>query len=256
VRRALPVTRFALRALYDGLFALAGVGMVWFAVAVLFPYSVLWLTTRMLPPAGAAVAALVAFVPGLPVSGGLYYVAVQIAREKRFVFAHFWEGIKEHYLLSLKVGGTILVSGIILLVDAFFYLNAGTLSLTVIGFLGLWGLLFWAAAQIYLFPMAFLLEKPRLLLVLRNAGALVFAYPFFALGILLVMALVTALSVLLLLILVATVWMPFIAILSSRATLSSIEEVRSFRAWSAEIREEQNGAGTDHRVGTEHRADT
>jgi len=248
VKRALSVTRSALRALYDELFALAGMGMIWFAVAVVFPYSVLWLATRMLPPTGAVIAALVALLPGLPVSGGLYYVAVQIAREKRFAFALFWEGIKEHYLLSLKVGGVILASGVVLFVDAFFYLNAGTLPLTVIGFLGLWGLLFWAAAQIYLFPMAFLLEEPRLGLILKNAGALVFAYPFFALGILLVMALATTISLLLLLILVATAWMPFIALLSSRATLSSIDEVKSFRARSAKISEEQDEAATEHRA--------
>lgn len=234
MKRALSVTRFALRALYDELFGLAGMGLVWFAVAILLPYSVLWVGTHILPPAGVVVAVLVALLPGLPVTGGLYYVAIQIVREKRFAFGLFWKGIKEHYLLSLKVGGVILVSGVVLFVDAFFYLNAGTLPLTVIGFLGLWGLIFWAAAQIYLFPMALLLEEPRLSLVLKNVGALVFAYPFFALGILLVTALVTAISLLLLMILIATVWMPFIALLGSRATLSSIDEVERFRARSAQ----------------------
>jgi hypothetical protein len=214
------------------------------------------LGTRMLPPAGTMLAVLAALVASLPVTGGLYYVAVQIAREQRFAFSLFWEGIRDHYLLSLKLGSVILVSGIILFVDAFFYLNSGVLPLTVLGFFGLWGLLFWAAAQIYLFPMAFLLKEPRLSLILKNAAALVFAYPVFALAILLIMALVTAVSLLLLLILVATAWMPFLALLSSQATLSSIDEVERFRARSAEIREERDEAGPSRQASTEQRPDS
>jgi len=62
------------------------------------------------------------------------------------------------------------------------------------------------------------------------------------------MALATTISLLLLLILVATAWMPFIALLSSQATLSSIDEVKNFRARSAKISEEQDEAATEHRA--------
>jgi len=255
LRRILSVTGFALRAVYDELFALAGMGLIWFAIAVVLPYGVLRLTASTLSPAGTAIAALIALIPGLPATGALYAVAVRIAQEKRIAFADFWQGIAQHYVLSLKLGGAILASGIILVVDVLFYLNSGVLAFTVIGFLGLWGLLLWTAVQIYLFPMAFLLEEPRLSLVLKNGGALTLAYPFFALGILLVIALATALSVLLLLVLLATVWMPFIAILSSRATLSSTEEVKHYRARSAEIRQEQGRANDDHRADPERGLD-
>jgi len=243
------VTGFALRAVYDELFALAAMGLIWFAVAALLPYGVLRFTASTLPPTGTAIAALVALIPGLPVTGALYAVAMRIAQEKRVAFADFWQGITQHYLLSLRLGGAILVSGIVLVVDVLFYLNSGVPALTIIGFLGLWGLLLWMAVQIHLFPMAFLLEEPRLSLVVKNGGALTLAYPLFALGILLVLALATALSILLLLILLATVWMPFIAVLSSRATLSSIEEVKHYQAASAEMRQERDKAKSDRRAG-------
>ncbi len=249
MRRVLSVTGFALRAVYDDLFALAAMGLIWFTVAVALPYGALRLTSSALSPLGTTIATVIALVPALPITGGLYAVAMRIAQEKRVTFADFWQSIAEHYLLSLKLGGAILISGIVLVVDVIFYLNSGVPAFTIIGLLGLWGLLLWMAVQIHLFPMAFLLEEPRLSLILKNGGALTLAYPFFALGILLVATLATALSLLLLLILLATVWMPFIAVLNSRATLSSLDEAKQYQAKSAEIRRERGAAEGNHRTG-------
>jgi hypothetical protein len=178
---------------------------------------------------------------------------MRIAQEKRVTFSHFWQGIAQHYLLSLKLGSTILISGIILVVDVLFYLTSGVPAFTILGLLGLWGLLLWIAVQIHLFPMALLLEEPRLSTILKNGGALTLAYPFFAFGILLVAALATALSLLLLLILLATVWMPFISVLNCRATLSSLEEVKAHQARSAEIGQERETAGDSQRAGRGHK---
>lgn len=253
MRRVLSVARFALRAVYDDLFLLAAIGLFWFAVAFALPYGALRLTASVLSPLGTAIATVIALVPALPVTGALYAVAMRIAQEKRATFSHFWQGITQHFFLSLKLGGVILVSGMILIVDVLFYLTSGVPAFTVLGLLGLWGLLLWMAVQIHLFPMALLLEEPRLSTILKNGGALTLAYPFFALGILLVAALATALSLLLLLILLATLWMPFLAVLNCRATLSSLEEVKAYQARNVETRREPDATKDNHRPDPGHK---
>jgi hypothetical protein len=230
-------------------------GLVWFVAALLLPYGALRLTASVLSPLATVIATVLALVPALPITGGLYAVAMRIAQEKHITLGSFWQSIARHHLLSLKLGGTILVIGVILVVDVLFYLNSGVPAFTIIGLLGLWGLLFWSVVQIHLFPMTFLLEEPRLSRVLKNAAALTLAYPFFALGILLVIFLATALSLLLLLILLATVWMPFIAILNCRATLSSLDEVKQYRAKAEEIRQEQDAREKGAQAGAEQESE-
>jgi hypothetical protein len=56
---------------------------------------------------------------------------------------------------------------------------------------------------------------------------------------LIVALLATALSAALLLILLATIWMPFITVLYSRATVSSLQEAQAFQERQAEMDEEQ-----------------
>jgi uncharacterized membrane protein YesL len=233
------VTWFALRAVYDEMYALAGMGLIWFLIAVAVPYGLTWLARLAGSPALFAFALLLALIPIPPITGALYYVASYIAREKRIEFAYFWHGFRQHFWHSWQVGGVILLSGAILVVDVYFYFTVGSLAFSIIGFLGLLALLFWAAIQIYLFPMFFALETPSLRQALRNAGLLVLAYPLFALGIAIVTALATALSVLLLAVLFATLWMPFLAVLCSRATQASLEEVERYRQANADLEEER-----------------
>ena len=82
--------------------------------------------------------------------------------------------------------------------------------------------------------------------MLKNASLLTLAYPLFALGILVVTALVTALSALLVFILLATVWMPFIAILNSRATMSSLQQVEGHKQRQEELESEQELENEQH----------
>lgn len=230
MRRALRVAWFAIRAVYDELFLLSGMGFIWFLVAATVPYGVFVLVERLVPvPAVAVAAALLAFLPALPFTGALYSVAVHVARKERIEFGYFWAGLKTYLWPSVKIGALVLISGAMLLVDVLFYFSSENLVFALLGLLGLWLLLFWLGVQVYLLPLMVIQEDKRLLTILRNGGLLTVAYPFFTLGILVVALLVTALSALFLLILLATVWMPLIAVLYSRAALSSLEEVESFQ---------------------------
>jgi hypothetical protein len=109
----------------------------------------------------------------------------------------------------------------------------------VIGFLGLWALLFWSTVQIYLLPLVTMQEDRRVKVILKNAGLLTLAYPFYALVILIIALLATVLSVALVFVLLATIWMPFVAVLFSRATFSSLREVEAFRQRQSELEQEE-----------------
>jgi uncharacterized membrane protein YesL len=241
-----PVTWFALRALYDDMFALAGMGLIWFVLALAIPFGMFYLTTSFVPyPVVIALGMLVALIPIPPVTAALYYVAMQLALEKRIEFGYFWTAFKSYFGRSWQIGGLLLASGAVLVVDVVFYLSSDNVVFAAIGFLGIWALLFWLAVQIYLYPLMVYQEDVRLRLLLKNASLLTLAYPFFALGILIVTLLATALSALLLFIFLATVWMPFVAILNCRATVSSLGEVDQFRQRQIDLGQEQDGDGQE-----------
>jgi hypothetical protein len=239
MKRALKVAWFTIRAVYDELFLLGGMGIIWFLASILLPYGVLALLTLLSPLAGLIGALLAFLIVAPPVTGGVYYVATHIAREKRIEFGYLWEGIKTFAGPSWVIGGIVVASGAILIVDVVFYLTSENTVFAVIGFLGLWALLFWITVQVYLMPLAIMQNDKRIRVILKNASLLTLAYPFYALVILVVALLVTALSVALVFVLLATLWMPFVAVLFSRATRSSLNEVEAYRQRQAELEQEQ-----------------
>jgi uncharacterized membrane protein YesL len=239
MKRVWPVTWFALRSTYEEMFPLAGMGLIWFAIAVLVPYGVFWLSSTFIPVVPVVIVlVLLSLIPALPATAALYYVTSFIAQKKRIEFSYYWTGFKTYFGQSWKVGGVVLVAGVILIVDVWFYLNSPNTIFAVMGFLGLWALLFWLGAQIYLYPLMIAQEDKRLKLILKNASLLTLAYPFFVLGILIVFVLMTALSVLLVFILLPTLWMPFVTLLFNRALTSSLDEVEQFRKAREELDED------------------
>ena len=230
MRRVLAVTWFALRAVQEDLIGLTGVGLAWFALALLLPYASFWLVSAFLPVAIIVIAVvLVALIPAAPATAALYVVAHRVVRGQGIKLAQFWEGLRTYLSPGLKLGALIALSGAILAFDLYFYLNAEQLVFRVIGLVGLWALVFWLTLQVYIFPLLVHQEDKRLRAVVKNAATLTLAYPFFSLGILIVALAATAISVLLLFVLVATLWMPFVAVLSSRALVSSLEAVEEYR---------------------------
>jgi uncharacterized membrane protein YesL len=238
MKRILNVFWFAARGLYDEMFPLAGMGLLWFAMVVLPLYGVIWLVTALTPPlAVAIILLLIALIPAPPATAAMYHVAHYVAHERRIEFSYFWQGLKSYFGLSWKVGAILLVSGAILAIDVRFYLSSSNAIFAAVGFLGLWALLFWLAIQVYVFPLMVLQKDKSLKLILKNAALLTLAYPLFALGILIAAALATALSGVLV-ILLPTIWLPFVALLYSRATFSSLRQVEAFQQAKLELEEE------------------
>ena len=221
---------FAIRNMYDELFPLSGMGVIWFLMAVVPPLGVFELAQTYLPnnPVLGIVLVLIALIPAPPATAALYYVTSFIAREKRIEFNYFWQGLRTYFWKSWAVAGVLLVIGAILVIDVFFYLRSSNTLFAIIGFLGIWALALWLAIQVYLFPLMIHQEDKRLRLILKNGSLLTLAYPFFALGILIGIVLVTALSALLV-ILLPTLWMPLVTLINNRALVSSLGEVEQYQ---------------------------
>ena len=240
MKRIFSVVWFAIRTTYDDLYMLVGMGLLWFIIAVLLPYGVFWLTATLLPILAVMVPAiLVALIPAPPITAALYHVASHLAREKRIEFSYFWDGFKTYFWRSWKISGLLLVIGALLVFDVVFYLRSDKTLFSIIGFLGLWALAFWLAIQVYVYPLMVVQEDGSLKLILKNASLLTLAYPLFILGIMVTIALATALSAVLL-ILLPTLWMPFVAVISCRALSSSLDTVEAYRQKQAELEEEKN----------------
>lgn len=224
-RRALDVAWFAIRGTYEDLMVLSGMGLLWFLMAIVLPYGVFQLTFRFLPwpTLSMALTALSLFlVP--PATAALFNVTWYLAHEKRIEFGYFWQGFQEYLWSSWKVSGIMLVALVVLFADAYFFFRSEGTIFAIVGLIMLWVLLFWLAIQVYLYPLLIALEEKRLGRMFKNAAQLVMAFPLFCLLMLLVALLMTALSVLLAGVPVATFWMPMIALLFSRAFVSSWNE--------------------------------
>jgi uncharacterized membrane protein YesL len=240
MKRAPRVVWFAIRHIYDELFPLSGMGLIWFVMAVVPPLGAFELIRRYLldSPALGIVLLLIALIPAPPATAALYYVTSFIAREKRIEFNYFWQGLKTYYWRSWVIAGILLVVGAILVIDVAFYLRSSNTVFAIIGFLGIWALAFWLVIQIYLFPLMIHQEDKRFRLMFKNASLLSLAYPFFALAILIGLVLVTALSGFLI-ILLPTVWMPLVTLINNRALVSSLGEVEQYQQAQEELDEEE-----------------
>ena len=223
LRRTWNVVWFAIRTAYEDAFVLSGMGLLWFLMAVGLPMGVYLLTVELLPPVVSMVLTALSFVLAPPATAAVFHVAWYLARERRIEFAYFWQGFREYLGSSWKVSGVMLVVLALLLADAYFFLQAQRSFFAILGFLMLWLLLFWLTIQVYLYPLLIALEEKRVGLMFRNAAQLVLAFPLFSFLTLLVALLSTALSVVLI-VLLPTIWMPFVALLFSRAFVSSWDE--------------------------------
>lgn len=174
MRAALRVYWWALRNTYEELFTIAGINLAWWGIGFGLPVAVAYLG---LPWLGAVL--LLFLLP--PPTAGVYYYANRISREKSAAFELFWEGTKKYVVKSWLVAWLGLLVAALFVANVWFYGGfEGGWRVWVQGlFVSL--LLYWMAAQMYLFPMLLNLKEEKLLLAIRNAVVLVVANPLFTL---------------------------------------------------------------------------
>jgi uncharacterized membrane protein YesL len=196
--RAFQTLWQAVRDLYEELLLFAGVSALW------------WLSALLI-------------VPGPPVAAGLYYLAARVVGEQRVDFGFFWEKTKQSFRKSWPVAGINLLTLVLILVNITFYSGLSNL-LRYATIIWTYLLLMWLAMQIYLFPMLYRMDEPRLGPMLRNALMLALARPGYTFLLLILLGLATVLSVMLPLLLIF-VWPALFALVGTRAAVTVITDV-------------------------------
>lgn len=169
------------------------------------PFRVLWAAFKdfyeeMFTLVGANLLWVVLAIPVVtipPATVGMLYLTNQVAHHKTIEFRMFFEGFKTYlwksYLHALLNLGVLLL----LATNIWFYgaqFPDQQWAVIVRGiFVGL--AVIWALIQIYVWPMLFEQEQPKLLLAIRNAAFLTFASPVITLVLGILMVLVAVLSV-------------------------------------------------------------
>jgi len=189
----------AIRDVYEELLLFAGVSILW------------WLGTLLV-------------VPGPPITAGLYYLTDRIASEQRVEFSFFWQKAKESIGKGWLVAGINLAGLIVIVVNFLFYARMNNL-LQYAAIVWTYLFLVWLAMQLYLFPLLYRMEEPRLGHLLRNSLMLAMARPGYTALLLVLLALATVLSTILPLLLIG--FLPaLIAMVGARATLTVIADVK------------------------------
>ncbi len=198
--RALRVVALSIRDFYEEMFLFVPLNLVWWLAAILV-------------------------IPLAPVSAGLYYISHRIAHEQRVGADFFKEAVRDFLWPSLRLGVLDVVILITILVNLMFY-SRFTNWIRLITILWIYGLILWAAAQLYLFPLLFEQQEPKVLTVVRNAAVLVLAQPLFTLVVFLLAVVLTVICVVLPVLLVL-VWPGLMSLIGARALATVLEDIRA-----------------------------
>lgn len=160
-----------------------------------------------------------------PALGGLYYAVMDLNQEGRAEWGTVWEGVKEHWWLSLRWGFLVLVVDIVLAANIWFYLNLEqdwalfALMATIIIFV------LWIAVNQFSFPILLLQDEKKLFLAIRNSYVVVMRQPLAALKVMLLSLLISVVSTLL-----PPLWifiaMALITNIRTRTTLKAVKKIK------------------------------
>jgi len=230
VRCALQSYWEATKSLYEELYLLVIVNLIWSFLTLLFfsPFILLWVFLSF-----PITAIALPFLLPTPLSAGMYYLAHMIVHEKRMpgVFM-FWEGIRTHWRPSLILFVVGLTVTALLWLNAEFYANLGGMFWPALSIVFLYALVIWLTMQVYTLPLLMEQSDKRLTLVYRNAFFITIGNLVFNVVFVILLAVTISLSVLLT-IPVFILTMGFMALFATHSLLA-ILRARGLRPQSAE----------------------
>ena len=217
----------ALKDIFDELFILVAVNLLWLLFCAPLPLLAAYLAITGFPMF-AIVVALLAVAPLGPSNAGLYAIAQRVSEGRVISWRLFFEGFREYRTLGWQVYGLWMVGLLVILTNLSFYnrINSGVSNFLFVVFL--YFLLIWVALLIYIGPLMLLQTDKRVRLIARNAAVMVFGRPIFTLITLALMAVIVALSVPLP-VLPLFLTFVFLAMWSFRATAQLIADAEARR---------------------------
>lgn len=230
--RNLQVIAKAFVDVYDNMFALLAMNIVWAILAALPVSSLISLLQVVVEaaepdPTAWVIAALVALLYVLLTGPATYALAVMARRivdYEAVTLRDFFGAMRAHYRRAWVLGLISLAGTTLLLVNLAFYAGMGGWAVVLVP-LFLLITLFWLMMQLYLYPIAVITEGGPLL-VLRNAAIVLFRYPGMALLLNIVALILMALSTALLLPWVILT-MVLLAALGTRGVRSAVRRDRA-----------------------------
>ena len=210
---------------------------LWDEFVILVILNVLWSLTALLPALPLAVGSegdlapvligtLLLALPLPIVSGGLCFLANQVARGKAVGWGVFLYGLRRYWVKSLIVAAVNLIALILWIANVRFYsiiLPAEWRGLALIFWLALG--LYWLTVQVFWFPMILELEKEQVFLALRSALAMALITPAFSLTLIVILALLIVVS-LALMVPVALFTVSLLLLIGNHATRSRLAYVQ------------------------------
>jgi uncharacterized membrane protein YesL len=236
----------SLRDVFDELFTLMAVNLLWVLISAPLVLVALFLFSAGSTVLGVIVA-LLAVLPLAPANAGLYTIAQRVSEGRVIAWRLFFEGFREYLRLSWQVYGLWAI-GLVLIVSNFSFYSGIDAGLgAFVRILLLYLLIVWFGLLIYIGPLMVLQTDKRLKVIARNAFLMVFGRPIFTLVTLILMALLGVALSAFLPILPLLVTFAFLAIWSFRATSALVADAEARRA----AHEEHVAAAASNPVSTE-----
>lgn len=214
--RAFIVAWRALLSLWDSLFFLIGISLLWWVTGGVFVgLAAVAGYVLALTPGPWWIAPLVA-IPAGPASVALAEVARRAARGKPVDRGDYLATLRGYWRPGLLLSTLGMIAMALLLLNILFYrLQPGTV-LRTIAIIWVYLLIVWLSVQVYVYPIYASLEQPSLRMALRMAALAVLANPLFSTLLLVVAGALTALCAALP-ILLPIAWPALMALLGEHA---------------------------------------
>ncbi len=195
--RAFLVVWRAIVALYNDLFPLVGLSLLWWVTGGIFVAVAVVIGWPLFAAGGPWWVAPLAAIPAGPATAAMAAVARRCARGISIDRSHYFEGFKRYWRPALAISAIGMVGLALLGLNLVFYFFQANDLLRALTFLWAYGILFWLGVQIFVYPFLVSLEHPTIRMALRNALAATFANPLFSLLLLVIACALTALSIVL-----------------------------------------------------------
>lgn len=140
---------------------------------------------------------LVLLVGGLPfpLAAGLQNLCYMMAKGERFdLWAYYWSGLRQFGRAAVRPWLVGMLGTVVLASNVVFYGRMGASPMRFVAVLWAYGLLFWLAIHIYVYPLLLRQDEPGVRRLYRNAFLIVIRRPLFSLTVLLLWLLTLALG--------------------------------------------------------------
>jgi uncharacterized membrane protein YesL len=218
----------SIKDIFDELFSLMLVNLLW----VLISAPLVLLAVALLSAGSTTLSVLVALLAVLPMApsnAGLFTVAQRVTEGRVISWRLFFEGFREHLLLSWRIYGLWMIGLLIIVANLGFYSRMGSNIGALLMVLFLYFFLVWCALLIYIGPLMLLQTDKRVRVIARNAFVMVFGRPFFTLITLFLMGLLGVVLGVFVIFLPILLTFALLAIWSFRSTTTLIADAEARR---------------------------